>query len=116
MAEVVLPGRLRAAIKKLNPGISPNALDIAIQELTKDRITLSPARANQAVYQLLKNGVKVAAHPAFAEAAVLAVAHPTLGEDVAAAIVLREGAVATALELRRFAATRLAPFKVPRRI
>jgi acyl-CoA synthetase (AMP-forming)/AMP-acid ligase II len=30
--------------------------------------------------------------------------------------VLRSGAAATALELRRFAATRLAPFKVPRRI
>ena len=59
MAEVVLPNRLRAAIEKLNPGVSPNAIEIAIQELTKDRSTLSPARANQAVYQLLKNGVKV---------------------------------------------------------
>lgn len=54
--------------------------------------------------------------PAVAEAAVFAVAHPTLGEDVAAAVVLRSGAAASALELRRFAATRLAPFKVPRRI
>ena len=55
-------------------------------------------------------------HPAVSEAAVFAVSHPTLGEDVAAAVVLREGAAATVLELRRFAATRLAPFKVPRRI
>src|ERR1700692_3891611 len=59
MAEVVLPNRLRAVIEKLNPGVSPNAIEIAVQELTKDRSTLSPARANQAVYQLLKNGVKV---------------------------------------------------------
>jgi oxalate---CoA ligase len=55
-------------------------------------------------------------HPAVAEAAAFAVAHPTLGEDVAAAVVLHGGAAASELELRRFAATRLAAFKVPRRI
>lgn len=58
----------------------------------------------------------LAAHPAVADVAVFAIAHPTLGEDISAAVVLREGASATALELRRFAATRLAAFKVPRRI
>jgi acyl-CoA synthetase (AMP-forming)/AMP-acid ligase II len=58
----------------------------------------------------------LAEHPAVAEAAVFAVAHQTLGEDVAAAVVLRAGAAASELELRRFAATRLAAFKVPRRI
>ena len=51
-----------------------------------------------------------------AEAVAFAVAHQTLGEDVAAAVVLRSGAAASELELRRFAATRLAAFKVPRRI
>jgi acyl-CoA synthetase (AMP-forming)/AMP-acid ligase II len=56
------------------------------------------------------------AHPAVAEAAVFAVAHQTLGEDMVAAVVLRSGAAASELELRRFAATRLAAFKVPRRI
>ena len=68
--------------------------------------------------KILPQGVEevLAAHPAVADAAVFAVAHPTLGEDIAAAIVLREGAFASALELRRFAATRLAAFKVPRRI
>ena len=59
MAEVVLPNRLRAAIENLNPGVSPNAVEISVQEVTKDRSSLSPARANQAVYQLLKNGVRV---------------------------------------------------------
>jgi acyl-CoA synthetase (AMP-forming)/AMP-acid ligase II len=56
------------------------------------------------------------AHAAVAEAAVFAVYHRTLGEDVAAAVVLRPGAAASELKLRRFAAGRLAPFKVPRRI
>ena len=68
--------------------------------------------------KILPQGVEevLAAHPAVADAAVFAVAHPTLGEDIAAAVVLREGAFASALELRRFAATRLAAFKIPRRI
>ena len=59
MADVVLPNRLHAAIEKLNPGVSPNAVEIAIQEVTKDRSAMSPARANQEVYKLLKDGVKV---------------------------------------------------------
>ena len=60
----------------------------------------------------------LASHPAVLEAAAFAVPHPTLGEDVACAVVLHpatEPAVSTA-ELRRFAAQRLAAFKVPRRI
>ena len=56
------------------------------------------------------------AHPALADAAAFSVAHPTLGEDIAAAVVLRNGAAVTETELRQFAATRLAPFKVPRRM
>jgi type I restriction enzyme R subunit len=59
IADVVLPHRLRGAIEKLNPGISPNAIETAVHELTKDRSAMSPARANQAVYKLLKDGVKV---------------------------------------------------------
>jgi type I restriction enzyme R subunit len=60
MADVVLPHRLRAAIEKLNTGVSSTAIDIAVQELTKDRRVMSPARTNQAVYKLLKDGIKVA--------------------------------------------------------
>jgi len=47
---------------------------------------------------------------------VLAVPHPRLGEEVAAAIVRTSAADVTAAELRRSAATELAAFKVPRRI
>jgi oxalate---CoA ligase len=55
-------------------------------------------------------------HPAVAQAVAFAMPHPTLGEDVAAAVVLRPGASATDRELQRFAARQLAAFKVPRRV
>ncbi len=55
-------------------------------------------------------------HPAVAQCLAFAVPHEKLGEEVAAAIVLREGASATDHELRDFAAARLAQFKVPRNI
>ena len=58
----------------------------------------------------------LAEHPSVEDAVAFAIPHPTLGQEVAAAVVLREGATATVLELRRFVATRLAAFKVPRRI
>ena len=57
--QVVLESRLKAALENLNPGVPPLALDIAVDELTKDRSVLSPVRANQEVYKLLKDGVKV---------------------------------------------------------
>lgn len=56
------------------------------------------------------------AHPAVAQAATFAVPHTRLGEDVAAAVVLRQPTTATAKDLRQFAAMRLAAFKVPRQI
>ena len=55
-------------------------------------------------------------HPDVAEAAAYAVPHPRLGEDVAAAVVLREGATVTPLKLREFLLPSLAQFKIPRRI
>ena len=55
-------------------------------------------------------------HPAVVQAVTFATPHGTLGEEVAAAVVLREGAEAQQDEIRRFAAERLAAFKVPRRI
>jgi acyl-CoA synthetase (AMP-forming)/AMP-acid ligase II len=55
-------------------------------------------------------------HPAVAQAVAFAVPHAKLGEDVAAVIVLREGAEAEEKELRAFAGQSLADFKVPRQI
>ncbi|MBT3629679.1 MAG: AMP-binding protein [Rhodospirillaceae bacterium] len=55
-------------------------------------------------------------HPAVAQAVVFAMPHNKLGEDVAAAIVLREGKEASDNDIREFAAERLAAFKVPRKI
>jgi acyl-CoA synthetase (AMP-forming)/AMP-acid ligase II/acetyltransferase-like isoleucine patch superfamily enzyme/acyl carrier protein len=55
-------------------------------------------------------------HPAVAQAVAFAVPHPTLGEDVAAAVVLRSGASAQEQELVQFAAKQLADFKVPKQL
>ncbi len=55
-------------------------------------------------------------HPAVAQCLAFALPHEKLGEEVAAAIVLREGGQATETELRDFVAVRLAQFKVPRKI
>ena len=55
-------------------------------------------------------------HPAIAVAVTFALPHDKLGEEVAAAVVLREGRMVNEQELRTFASARLANFKVPRRI
>ncbi len=56
------------------------------------------------------------AHPAVMKAAAFGRPHPTLGEDVAAAVVLREGARISEWALRSHAAGQLTAYKVPRRI
>ncbi|SHK29462.1 type I restriction endonuclease subunit R [Desulforamulus aeronauticus] len=58
-SEVVLTRYLRDAIKHLNPHINLDAVDIAVNEITRDRSSLSPLKANQEIYQLLKDGVPV---------------------------------------------------------
>jgi acyl-CoA synthetase (AMP-forming)/AMP-acid ligase II len=55
-------------------------------------------------------------HPAVQQCVTFGVPHDMLGEDVAAAVVLREGVQASEKELREFVALRLADFKVPRKI
>lgn len=82
-----LTGRLKELINRGGEKISPQEIETVLME-----------------------------HPAVADAAACAVPHASLGEDVAAAVVLREGATGSEQELRRFTATRLAHFKVPRRI
>jgi len=55
-------------------------------------------------------------HPAVAQVVCFGMPHPKLGEEVAAAIVLREGQQATERELQDFVGKRAADFKVPKRI
>lgn len=55
-------------------------------------------------------------HPAISQVVTFAVPHEKLGEDVAAAVVLKENAGATEQDIRKFAAEHLADMKVPRRI
>ena len=50
----------------------------------------------------------LARHPAVAEAAAFAVPHARLGQDVAAAVVLRPGMTASPLELRSYLRDRVA--------
>ena len=57
--DVVLEPRLRAALRRFNPSLADEAVNFAVEELTKDRGLMSPAQANREVYRLLKNGVKV---------------------------------------------------------
>lgn len=52
-------------------------------------------------------------HPDVVEAAVFSIAHRSLGEDVAAAVVLRPGSQTSVQVLRSFARERLARYKVP---
>lgn len=55
-------------------------------------------------------------HPAVQQVVTFAVPDAVLGEEVAAAVVLRAGKAATERELRDFCGKRLAAFKVPRRV
>lgn len=53
---------------------------------------------------------------AIADVGVFGLPHPTLGEEVAAAVILQSGAERTENDVRGFAAARLAPAKVPKRV
>ena len=67
---------------------------------------ISPREVDEALLQ----------HPAVGQAVTFAMPHERLGEEVAAAVVLRDGSAAEERELRRFVGDRLADFKTPRRI
>ena len=82
-----LTGRLKEIINRGGEKISPREVDDVLME-----------------------------HPAVAQIVTFAMPHDKLGEDVAAAVVLKEGAEASEAEIREFARRRLADFKVPRKL
>jgi acyl-CoA synthetase (AMP-forming)/AMP-acid ligase II len=86
-AYLTLTGRLKEIINRGGEKISPREVDEVLMD-----------------------------HPAVAQVVTFAMPHPKLGEEVAAAVVLREGQQATERELRDFVATRLADFKVPKKL
>jgi long-chain acyl-CoA synthetase len=55
-------------------------------------------------------------HPAVREAAVIGIPHAELGEEIGAAIALKPGADADALELKHFVKERVAGYKYPRHV
>src|ERR1700678_2210696 len=84
---VTLTGRLKEIINRGGEKISPREVDEALMD-----------------------------HPAVLQVVTFAVPHEMLGEDVAAAGVLRDGGSATEAELRAFLSERIAAFKTPRKI
>jgi len=72
-------------------------------------------RGGEQVSPLEVDGV-LSEHPAVAQALTFSIPHAMLGEEVGAAVVLREGMNCTERELRDFAAKQLADFKVPRKV
>ena len=84
---VTLTGRLKEIINRGGEKISPREVDEALMD-----------------------------HPAVLQVVTFGVPHDKLGEDVGAAVVLREGMSATEVELKTFLSTKLAPFKTPRKI
>jgi long-chain acyl-CoA synthetase len=55
-------------------------------------------------------------HPAVREAAVIGVPHPQLGEEVAAAVALKDGAEPTPSDVRDFVRRQVAAYKYPRHV
>jgi long-chain acyl-CoA synthetase len=84
---------------------------VYIVDRAKDMII----RGGENVYSVIVEAA-LFEHPDVADCAVVGVPHPTLGEEVAAVIVLRPGRVVEAEEFTRHVGARLARFEVPTKI
>lgn len=80
-----------------------------------DRIKDVVIRGGENVYCVEVEGV-LHDHPDVADAAVLGIPHPVLGEEVAAVVRPRPGVGVTAGALREHVGGKLAAFKVPARV
>ena len=58
-SEVFLTGRLRQALERLNPETPSEAIDDAVNEITKPRAAMLYARANAEIHGLLRDRVEV---------------------------------------------------------
>jgi type I restriction enzyme R subunit len=58
-SDVVLIPRLKSALSRLNPNLPEEAINLAIEELCRDRSSQNPVIANRDFYRMLKDGVKV---------------------------------------------------------
>lgn len=72
-------------------------------------------RGGEKISPLEVDGV-LSAHPAVAQVVTFAIPHDKLGEEVGAAVVLKEGMEASERDIRDFASERLAAFKIPRKV
>ena len=60
-SEVILVRELREALIKINPDCTANEINLAIEDITRDRSVMSSMAANEACYKLIRDGVKVKA-------------------------------------------------------
>jgi long-chain acyl-CoA synthetase len=103
-AEVLVDGWLRSGdIGRLDEDGFIYVEDRAKDMVLRGGENIYSAEVEAAIYE----------HPAVYEAAVFGVPDPRLGEQVAAAVVLKKDATLTAEELQAHVAERLAAFKVP---
>ena len=58
-SEVVLAVRLRNVLARLNPSLPLEAINAAVDELSRDRSAMTPAAANRELWALMRDGVKV---------------------------------------------------------
>ncbi len=58
-SDVILTFRLRAALSRINPLIPPEAIAVAVDELSRDRSAMLLTAANRELWELMRDGVKV---------------------------------------------------------
>ena len=75
-SEVILVRELREALIKINPACTENEINLAIEEISRDRSVMSAMTANEACYKLIREGVKVKADDEGENSVTLKIMHP----------------------------------------